>query len=373
MKQILLIFLTVSFLFSCSQKPEKKIDAISTCQLFDDYYQFKLKINPVKATKAGENDFNHYIANYISDQYINDCVQQYNKFLTKIDAIDKELLSHADFISLKAMRWDCAIKLEGLQNKLITIPSPIFDLPHFKLMPLTQLSSFQLYMGQMASGASVQPFKTVVDYDHWLSRVDDYLVWLATAQSNMTQGIKDQIVLPQVLIERMIIQIRPMAEAPLKEHIYYGAVELIPSSISAEEVKRITLAYSSMIEEKVKPAHADLLSFLEKEYLPAGRQTDGIDALPSGLETYQYLIKYHTTTNMLPKEVFELGKREVNRITLEMEQVKSEVGFQGTLKAFFNYVRTKPELRPFTKPEEVIAHFNAIKEKWSQVFQNCLT
>jgi uncharacterized protein (DUF885 family) len=46
-----------------------------------------------------------------------------------------------------------------------------------------------------------------------------------------------------------------------------------------------------------------------------------------------------------------------------MEQVKSEVGFQGTLKAFFNYVRTKPELRPFTKPEEVIAHFNSIKEK----------
>lgn len=363
MKQILLIFLTVSFLFSCSQNPEKKIDVISTDQLFEDYYQFKLKINPVEATKAGENDFNHYIANYISDQYLNDCVQQYNNFLTKIDAIDKELLSQSDLISLKAMRWDCSIKLEGLQNKLITIPSPIFDLPHFKLMPLTQLSSFQLYMGQMASGASVQPFKTVVDYDHWLSRVDDYLVWLATAQSNMTQGIKDQIVLPQVLIERMIIQVRPMAEAPLKEHIYYGAVELIPSSISAEEVKRITLAYSSMIEEKVKPAHADLLNFLKNEYLPAGRQTDGIDALPNGLETYQYLIKYHTTTNMLPKEVFELGKREVNRITLEMEQVKSEVGFQGTLKAFFNYVRTKPELRPFTKPEEVIAHFNSIKEK----------
>lgn len=363
MKQILLIFLTVSFLFSCSQNPEKKIDVISTDQLFEDYYQFKLKINPVEATKAGENDFNHYIANYISDQYLNDCVQQYNNFLTKIDAIDKELLSQSDLISLKAMRWDCAIKLEGLQNKLITIPSPIFDLPHFKLMPLTQLSSFQLYMGQMASGASVQPFKTVVDYDHWLSRVDDYLVWLATAQSNMIQGIKDQIVLPQVLIERMIIQVRPMAEAPLKEHIYYGAVELIPSSISAEEVKRITLAYSSMIEEKVKPAHADLLNFLKNEYLPAGRQTDGIDALPNGLETYQYLIKYHTTTNMLPKEVFELGKREVNRITLEMEQVKSEVGFQGTLKAFFNYVRTKPELRPFTKPEEVIAHFNSIKEK----------
>ena len=35
-----------------------------------------------------------------------------------------------------------------------------------------------------------------------------------------------------------------------------------------------------------------------------------------------------------------------------MEKVKTQVGFQGTLPEFFDYVRNKPELKPFKKPEE---------------------
>jgi uncharacterized protein (DUF885 family) len=46
-----------------------------------------------------------------------------------------------------------------------------------------------------------------------------------------------------------------------------------------------------------------------------------------------------------------------------MEEVKTQVGFKGDIKAFFNHVRDRKELMPFTEPQQVIANFNAIYEK----------
>jgi uncharacterized protein (DUF885 family) len=46
-----------------------------------------------------------------------------------------------------------------------------------------------------------------------------------------------------------------------------------------------------------------------------------------------------------------------------MEKVKEEVGFKGSIKEFFNYVRNKKELMPFTDPQQVIDNFTAIHKK----------
>ncbi len=337
--------------------------AIDVDSLFKSYYQYKLEINPVEATKAGENDYNDYVANYLSDEYIQSCVVRYEEFLKAIDQVNMDELSASDQISLKAMHWDCSIKLEGLTNDMVTIPSPVFDLPHFQLMPLTQISSFQLYMGQLAGGASVQPFNTVDDYDNWVKRVDDYIVWLGTAKEMMQKGLEEGLVLPKVLIERVIAQTRPFAEASLEDHVFYGPVSRMPSSFSDEDRSRLGEAFQSMIMDKVRPAYQELLEYLVSTYLPAGRDTDGIDALPNGPATYEYLIKYHTTTNMTPEEIFELGKSEVARIREEMEKVKEEVGFEGSLQEFFVHVRTNPDLEPFTDPQQVIDHFNEIRTR----------
>ena len=118
-----------------------------------------------------------------------------------------------------------------------------------------------------------------------------------------------------------------------------------------------------MIENKLIPAINRLHDFIQNEYLPAGRETSGISALPNGDEWYQHQIKFYTTTDMTADEVFELGKAEVARLRSEMEKVKEQVGFEGDLKAFFDHVRSKPELMPFDDPQQVIDNFNAIHEK----------
>ena len=105
-------------------------------------------------------------------------------------------------------------------------------------------------------------------------------------------------------------------------------------------------------------------------YLPNSRTTTGFLDIPYGKETYDYLIKLHTTTNMTADQIHELGKEEVNRILLEMEDAKNKIGFKGDIKEFFEFIRTSPEQMPFTEPQEVIDNFNQIKEKINAKFDD---
>jgi uncharacterized protein (DUF885 family) len=118
-----------------------------------------------------------------------------------------------------------------------------------------------------------------------------------------------------------------------------------------------------MIDSRLKPKYDTLKRFLSDTYLPACRETAGIGHLPGGIETYDLLISWHTSTGMTAEEIHQLGFSEVARIEKEMEQVKQEVGFEGDLKAFFDHVRTSKEQMPFTRPEQVIENFEDIHEK----------
>ncbi|MEJ1222937.1 DUF885 domain-containing protein [Sediminicola sp. 1XM1-17] len=358
---LLCIVLTVS----CKeQKPTPpRDDSASLDSLFQEYYQFKLRINPIEASKGGENKYNDHIANYISDPYQQDLLSNYSQFLEASIKYDSTAVSPAQWMSLKVMQWDCKIKLEGLNNRMVTIASPIYDMPSFELMPLAQISSLQLYVAQLAAGKSVQPFHTVQDYDNWLRRVDDYLVFLDTCMVKMEKGMKKGIVLPKVLTKKMIPQLEPFITAPVKDHLFYTPIALMPNDFPEVERERLTTAYSSMITDKLKPKYSALQQFLNNKYLPACRETSGLGALPNGPETYNYLIKYHTTTNMTVDEIHELGKSEVTRILIEMEKAKKKIGFQGDIKAFFDHIRSRKDQMPFTQPEEVIANFNSIKDK----------
>lgn len=112
-----------------------------------------------------------------------------------------------------------------------------------------------------------------------------------------------------------------------------------------------------MITDQLIPKYVELQTFLTGNYLPASVETAGIGELPNGKETYEYLVRIHTSTDMTPDEIHKLGLSEVNRIEEEMVKVKEEVGFSGNLRDFFDYVRTSPEQRPYTKPEQVIQNF----------------
>ena len=66
---------------------------------------------------------------------------------------------------------------------------------------------------------------------------------------------------------------------------------------------------------------------------------DGIWRFPDGAAQYQALLKFYTTTDLTPDQVHELGLAQVARIHGEMEAIKQQVGFKGTLQQFFAHIR----------------------------------
>jgi len=370
MKHSLIFIFFILLVVGCK---EKTSEVISIDTIFEDYYKFKDRINPIEATKGGNYEYNDVIANYISDDYQEDLRKNYTHFLNLLSELDPKELSEADLLSMKVMKWDCEVKLEGLNNAIVTMASPIYNLPSFELMPLFQIQSLHLYVAQLAAGGGVQPFDTVEDYDNWLKRVDDYLIFLDTSISMMQEGMSKDIVLPTVLTQKIIPQLDEFITNPVNEHLFYKPILSIPESINEEEKNRISAEYSTMITDKLKPKYTALKQFLVNDYLPACRETSGIGALPNGTETYNYLIKLHTTTDMTADEIHELGKSEVARILIEMEDAKNKIGFKGDIKAFFEFVRNSPAQMPFTDPQQVIDNFNSIKErinkKLDQVFE----
>jgi uncharacterized protein (DUF885 family) len=227
-------------------------------------------------------------------------------------------------------------------------------------MPINQFEGTHLTIGQFAGGTSAQPFKTEKDYSNFLKRMDLYSVWIDSAIVYMKKGISKGVVLPKALTAKMIPQFEGMATSKVEDNLFYSAIKLMPATFSEAVKKDLTAKYTAEINKKLVPQYKKMTNFLKNEYLPASRTTSGIGSLPFGKHLYAAYAKQWTTTEMTPEEIHNLGLKEVARLNAEMEKVKTQVGFKGSLKAFFEEVRNKAELKPFKKPEEVIANFEKI-------------
>ncbi len=326
-------------------------DAIPFSELVNNYYEDGLVLNPLAATFAGDNRYNDQFPNPLDTTQIAKVKAFYEEYKEALKSYPDSELSESEQMSKAILAWECDINLETLSFK------------NFEYFPIDQMWSVNLMMGQMASGAGAQPFKTVEDYQNWLKRLDGYVLWLHGVETNMRQGIKEGYVLPKSLIKKVIPQLDAMTITDLDKHLFFSPIKNFPTNISEEEQTKLTNAYVEKINTQVIPAYQSLHDFMANEYLAAGRTSTGIDDIPNGEAFYKHQIKLYTTTNMTADEIHELGLSEVARILSEMEQVKDQVGFKGDIKAFFDHVRKNKAMMPYTEPQEIIDNFNAIHER----------
>ncbi|MDP2541479.1 DUF885 domain-containing protein [Tenacibaculum discolor] len=365
MKKILLtVVTTATFLVSCKQEKKEAVsiptpENTEFNQLLKDYNEGKLQLNPVSATFAGDNRFNDQFPNTLSDKYQAKSNEFFKNYKEKLNNFKDADLNESQQMSKAVLDWDCDMALAQASYKN--------DL----LMPINQMWTINLTMGQLASGSSAQPFKTVEDYDNWLSRLDKYNTWLQSAKERMQQGIKEGYILPKSLIKKVIPQFESLTVVKkssegitdFSEHLFYSPINTLPADFSDADKTRLTEAYSNMLNDKLIPSFKAMYEFLNSDYLAAGRESSGISDIPNGTAYYQHAIKNYTTTNMTANEIHELGLKEVARILAEMEKVKEQVGFEGSLKEFFDFVRNNKELMPYTEPQQIIDNFNAIHER----------
>ena len=315
--------------------------------LISEYYEGKLQLNPLDATFLGDARYNDRLPNILSRQFREESRAFYQDQLARLRAIDRDDLDPTEQVSYDVLEWELNIALQYADFRT-------------DLLPLDQFSGIHLMVGQLASGQSAQPFATVEDYENWLTRAEDFAVLMDTARVRMEEGVERGYVLPRSLVLKLLPQLEGLAAEPLEEHLFYGPVDMLPDSMPTAERERLTAAYRNLIGRRIIPAFQELATYVRNDYLPAARETSGISEIHQGKAYYDYLIKVYTTTDMTAEEIHQLGLDEVARLRGEMEKVKQEVGFSGDLQAFFDDVRSKPELMPYDDPQQVIDNFNAI-------------
>src|SRR4029077_20876328 len=122
-----------------------------------------------------------------------------------------------------------------------------------------------------------------------------------------------------------------------------------PSSISAEDQKRLTGQMTDAINADVIPAYKTFAAFVSTEYAPHGRTALAITSLPDGQMRYENDIYGRTTTHMTPDEIHQLGLREMDRIQAEMTVIAKKEGFadlasfRASLKPNRKYIPTPAE------------------------------
>ena len=348
MNKLISFFILFSFMFlSCNSKKDnsKEIN-----KLFENYYQETLKLYPLNATSQGDDRYNDFLPNDLTNDFRDEEKTLYTNYKNYLSDFDNNLLNTEDLLSKKVLMWECDRNLERLNfNEYFT--------------PINQMWTLQLNMGQYAAGLSAQPFKTTDDYNNWLSRIDDYIIWLNTAELRMREGIENGQVLPKSLTKKVIPQLKTILNTDLNVNLFYSPIRQFPNYFTDDEKSILIKDYSNMVLNKIIPAYKKLYDFMKNEYLNNGRDSSGIDALDNGSNYYDYSIKLYTTTNMSADEIHNVGLNEVARISSEMELIKNKVGFKGDLKSFFNHVRELDELIPFNSPDQVINNFNEIHKK----------
>ena len=337
-----MILLSLVFVNCKSEKKTQNFKAIT-----DAYFDGKNELDPLGATQNGQYEYNDKLVFEMSDLYRKKQADFFDKYEKELITVDTTALSAEEKNSYDIIKWEVSVGKDLLKYNT-------------NLMPIHQFWGTHLTMGQFAGGASGQPFKTEKDYQNFLKRMNIYSVWIDSAMVYMKKGIQKGMVLPKSLTIKVIPQFESMVTPNVEDNLFYTTIKSFPKDFTEEQKNTLKKEYATVITEKLEPQFKKMTKFLKTEYLPASRTSSGIGSLPNGKALYKIYVKQWTTTNKSPEEIHAIGLKEVARIKTEMEKVKEQVGFKGTINEFFEYVRTKPELMAFKKPEDVIANFEKI-------------
>ncbi|HSE86218.1 MAG TPA: DUF885 domain-containing protein [Candidatus Binatia bacterium] len=307
-------------------------------ELFASEWDYQLEQYPTWASRLGDRRWNERWGDESLDA-IDKRNRHYGEVLTQLESIKREELSPADRLNYDLFQKDYENEVQEHSYR-------------WHLIPLNQLGGVQT-ADELADALR---FETLKDYDDWLARLRALPVYIEQTTALMREGIKQQILLPQIVLQRIPSQIDHQIVDYPNASPFYKPFSRFASSVAAADRSRLAAAAEQIIAADVIPAFRRFKKFFVEEYLPASPDQVGIWQLPDGEEMYRFAVRLHTTTNMTPQEIHEIGLQEVRRVLGEMQSVVATLGYKGSLEEFGAYLRSDPQFCYQTSGELLLAY-----------------
>ena len=279
--------------------------------LFDEEWQYELRTNPEMATSLGDNRYNDRLNDRSPGFYQAD-LEARRKFLAHFEGVDPAGLSAQDTLSRELMIRNLRQDIEGTRFKPWEMPVNQMDGPHLEWLEMLSLT----------------PFNNVKDYDDYLSRLHQIPQALDQVTGNMRQGMKDRLMPPRYLLEKVAAQTREISETKAEASPFAQPLNKFPAGISDADQKRLRTAVLAAINHDVLPAYQRFTAFVRDEYAPHGRTEPGVWALPDGAERYRFQIRRITTTDLTPEEIHQIGLKQLAETEAEMLALAHKLGFK---------------------------------------------
>lgn len=309
--------------------------------LFAAEWDYDMQQSPESASELGDRRWNDRWSDESMDAFARR--HQHNQeVLAQLANIDRGALSAQDQLSYDLFKKNYEESVEGYKF-------------HEFLLRLNQRGGIQT-TDELADSLR---FQTLKDYEDWIARLRTFPTLMDQNIALMRQGMKERIVHPKVIMQRIPAQIDKQIVSDAAQSGFYKPFLNFSNEISPADRERLEREARQAVEQQIVPAFKKFKEFFVSEYLPACFDQVGIWQMPNGAERYAFLARQFTTTNATPEEIHQIGLKEVARIRAEMDQIMAKTGFKGSREEFFKFLRTDARFY-YKTPEDLFEAYAAL-------------
>jgi uncharacterized protein (DUF885 family) len=313
-------------LFARAAEQSLEVRRAELNRLLADEWEYTLRTQPELATQVGDDRYNDRLSDF-SDKAIADDLQHTRESLAHFDAIDVTGFSEQE-------KLNRALMLRSLREALESAPFKDWE------MPATQFGGIHLGYAGLPFDT---PFRNAKDYEDYLSRLHQIPRVLEQAMGHMRDGLRDHLMPPKYLLEKVSSQAQGIADDTLDKSPFTDPLHKFPESVSEAERKQLREKIEATVKNEVAPAYAKFAKFVREDYAPYGRLDPGIWALSDGEARYRFAVRHQTTSNFTADQIHQLGLKSVAEIETQMLTIAKAQGF-GDLKSFNQHILLDPNL-----------------------------
>jgi uncharacterized protein (DUF885 family) len=206
------------------------------------------------------------------------------------------------------------------------------------------------------------------DAENYIARLGKAPVMVEQVLEGLRAREAAGILPPTFVVEKVLAEMRAFTAAPAKENILYSSLAeklgKLPAGTLADGERDALLAQAeTAITGQVYPAYGKFIAYYDA-LLAKTTGNHGVWALPDGAAFYAWSARMHTSTDMTPAQIHQLGLDEVARIEAEMNDILVAQGLtEGSVGARVQAISVRPDqLYPDTDEGRaaIIADFTRI-------------
>lgn len=336
--QSVIVFLSIVLFYnSCKNKEEAQYTqaeiteaSASLNSWFDTKFDEDVAQSPQWQTSLGLKTNYGKWDDISSDQMAEDLKQAKARLDYLESEVDLAALDSVTQISYKLYKLNLENEIEDYEYR-------------FYNYPVNQM--FGLHASVPAFLINKHRIDSVADAKAYISRIKGVKPLFTELRNQLGIRETNQIVPPKFVLDRVledsqnILKGQPFDESSTQMPILADFQSKVEALDIDTETKAILLQEANQaLKDSLQPAYEELITFIESQKVRATTD-DGAWKFPRGDKFYAIALNRATTTEMTAEEIHQLGLDEVERIHTEMEAIKDQVGFEGILQDFFEFMR----------------------------------